>query len=673
MTAGALGSLTLSNCTVAGRVRVGVGVTTNPGVVVRIVRSQCAAVTFGPAAATLEVVDSTLDAGAGDAVRGAGLHLSLVGSTVVGAVLAHTLEASSAILDGRVVVENRQVGCLRYSYAPRGSRVPRRYRCSPSPTADPGTRPVLRRDRPRLALVPRARPGLSRRDRRGWRGRRRDGRAPPPRPPAAGPRDDPAAGAVRARRARARGARTGRRRKELTMHGDFSRRTFDPADGYRAVLLQQGRVLLDAELNEQAEITAHHDEARTRDVVGRSGGPAPTTAEPGPFAVVGPSSGPATQWAFPQRAVVGAARHRRHVLRRRRARREPRRRRRPGGRWATSRSCRSSPSPGPSTRRCRNRTTTAATWSSSTSGSGRSPSTRTPRCWSPLSAAPTPPPGRRRSGRCGWPRSTPTCAAPTCTSGPRDHRGPRRMAAELAAPDPSADPCEISASGGYQRLENQLYRVQVHDDVPNPASGADGTFLWSRDNGCVVAGVDALELVDADEAVLTLDRLGRDDELSFEAGQLVELTSRDRELRGLPGFLAVTGPRTGFDLPVTWRGTAARLARRPRDGADRAPLGGRAGADHYRPDRPGGGRAGPLPGRRATADRRLLADPGADRPARLRARPGQRHDRVAADDRRRRRAAARGRPSTTSPRWRSSSGPAASGRPAPTAGCCSRP
>lgn len=141
VTAGALGSLTLSNCTVAGTVRVGVGVTTNPGVVVRIVRSQCAAVTFGPAAATLEVVDSTLDAGAGDAVRGAGLHLSLVGSTVVGAVLAHTLEGSSAILDGRVVVENRQVGCLRYSYAPRGSRVPRRYRCSPSPTADPGTHP----------------------------------------------------------------------------------------------------------------------------------------------------------------------------------------------------------------------------------------------------------------------------------------------------------------------------------------------------------------------------------------------------------------------------------------------------------------------------------------------------------------------------------------------------
>ena len=115
------------------------------------------------------------------------------------------------------------------------------------------------------------------------------------------------------------------------MHGDFSRRTFDSADGYRSVLLQQGRVLLDADLNEQSEITAHHDEVRTRDIVGRSGGPAPTTAEPGPFAVVGPSSGACHAVGFPRRAVAGAAGHRRHVLRRRRARREPRR---AGGRVA---------------------------------------------------------------------------------------------------------------------------------------------------------------------------------------------------------------------------------------------------------------------------------------------------------------------------------------------------
>lgn len=77
------------------------------------------------------------------------------------------------------------------------------------------------------------------------------------------------------------------------MHADISRRTFDAADGYRSVVLQQGRVLLDADWNEQAEITTHHDETRMLDLVGRSAGPAPSgeatgVAALGPFAVVGP-------------------------------------------------------------------------------------------------------------------------------------------------------------------------------------------------------------------------------------------------------------------------------------------------------------------------------------------------------------------------------------------------
>ena len=75
------------------------------------------------------------------------------------------------------------------------------------------------------------------------------------------------------------------------MHGDFSRRTFDHLDGYRAVLLQQGRVLLDADWNEQADIATYHDEVRTVDIVGDSGGPAPAAgatgvAAAGPFAIV---------------------------------------------------------------------------------------------------------------------------------------------------------------------------------------------------------------------------------------------------------------------------------------------------------------------------------------------------------------------------------------------------
>jgi len=69
------------------------------------------------------------------------------------------------------------------------------------------------------------------------------------------------------------------------MHGDFTRWTFDADDAYRSVLLQQGRVLLDADWNEQAVITAHHDEVRSADLVGRAGGPLPDD-EGGGFAVV---------------------------------------------------------------------------------------------------------------------------------------------------------------------------------------------------------------------------------------------------------------------------------------------------------------------------------------------------------------------------------------------------
>jgi Family of unknown function (DUF6519) len=41
------------------------------------------------------------------------------------------------------------------------------------------------------------------------------------------------------------------------MHGDFSRLTFRPGKGYSAVLSQQGRLQLDADINEQAAIQLH--------------------------------------------------------------------------------------------------------------------------------------------------------------------------------------------------------------------------------------------------------------------------------------------------------------------------------------------------------------------------------------------------------------------------------
>jgi hypothetical protein len=57
------------------------------------------------------------------------------------------------------------------------------------------------------------------------------------------------------------------------MYGDFSRVTFDPANHYSAVLIQQGRVQLDADFNEQTAALLHQLRTMTADLIGPHGGP----------------------------------------------------------------------------------------------------------------------------------------------------------------------------------------------------------------------------------------------------------------------------------------------------------------------------------------------------------------------------------------------------------------
>ncbi|MDD4652761.1 MAG: DUF6519 domain-containing protein [Methanothrix sp.] len=57
------------------------------------------------------------------------------------------------------------------------------------------------------------------------------------------------------------------------MKGDFTRFTFDPKKHYSRVLMQQGRVILDADWNEQSDIQNYIQETEVIDVVGQSGAP----------------------------------------------------------------------------------------------------------------------------------------------------------------------------------------------------------------------------------------------------------------------------------------------------------------------------------------------------------------------------------------------------------------
>src|SRR3954463_3384953 len=57
------------------------------------------------------------------------------------------------------------------------------------------------------------------------------------------------------------------------MKGDFSRLTFRPERRYTGVRMQQGRVQLDADWNEQIDIQAHGARSALAHVIGAAGGP----------------------------------------------------------------------------------------------------------------------------------------------------------------------------------------------------------------------------------------------------------------------------------------------------------------------------------------------------------------------------------------------------------------
>ncbi|QLE75112.1 hypothetical protein FGW37_29020 [Streptomyces rectiverticillatus] len=88
------------------------------------------------------------------------------------------------------------------------------------------------------------------------------------------------------------------------------------------------------------------------------------------------------------------------------------------------------------------------------------------------------------------------------------------LAAKVARPEEGTAPCDLPPESGYRGPENQLYRVEIHQ------GGTEGTatFKWSRENASVV-----LPVRSAAGATLELESLGRDGRLGVEAGDIVEV------------------------------------------------------------------------------------------------------------------------------------------------------
>src|SRR5205823_3372210 len=70
---------------------------------------------------------------AGDKNGAHGAALEVEHSTIIGRVRTQMIEASNTIFWSTIEAERLQQGCVRFSYVPFGSRVPRSFRCQPQP------------------------------------------------------------------------------------------------------------------------------------------------------------------------------------------------------------------------------------------------------------------------------------------------------------------------------------------------------------------------------------------------------------------------------------------------------------------------------------------------------------------------------------------------------------
>jgi hypothetical protein len=118
-----------------------------------------------------------------------------------------------------------------------------------------------------------------------------------------------------------------------------------------------------------------------------------------------------------------------------------------------------------------------------------------------------------------------------------DAASPARLTTRAVAPPAPEDPCLIAPKTGYRGLENRLYRVEVH------AGGATAAarFKFSRDNASIrspVLGMRKEMRGSKEVSILTVARIGRDPALRIAAGDWVEITDEHRFLNGESGAMA---------------------------------------------------------------------------------------------------------------------------------------
>ena len=302
------------------------------------------------------------------------------------------------------------------------------------------------------------------------------------------------------------------------MSGDYSRWAFDPRNDTAAVLQQQGRILTDADWNEQAAATGRRIQAEALDVVGRAGVPA-ETPDAFNFTV-----------AFGE-ASIGTGRAYVTVSWPKTTAPAPP----PNGfqRWLSWRAPvrrRTAPSPiflAAPAAGARKVAMYLKVWRRELTAIedpkliepalGIDTTTRLQTIWQvkPVSVPDDFDPKQ----------PLPTIPSFRVAEPPAE----ARLTIATTATELDPNPCQILPTGGYSGVENQLYRVEVH----NPGPAGTATFKWSRDNATVAARITKIPDLDR----LVVDRLGPDKHLSLQAGEWIEIIDDARELVTKPGVM----------------------------------------------------------------------------------------------------------------------------------------
>jgi hypothetical protein len=315
------------------------------------------------------------------------------------------------------------------------------------------------------------------------------------------------------------------------MNGDFTRLTFRPDKHYSGVRLQQGRLLLDADWNEQVDIEAYRGETSVQDSVGRCGGPLHSAG----FALR-PAPGSADVWS----GILGAGRYYVDGI------------------------------------LCQNEFETLFTGQPDSIGATLPTASGTYLAYLDVwqrhvSALESPDllevalggPDTTTRTRTVWQVKLQligdaTATVTRATLGddwvPSDTESTGRLRARSEPSPQSTSVCLVPPGAGFRRLENQLYRVEIHTPPAGDLQTQSATFKWSRENASVATRLERVQVVarqGGEDTLLTVSDAGRDSTRGFAAGNWVELVDERRLLANTPGIMVQLSGVSGNRLTVS--------------------------------------------------------------------------------------------------------------------------